>query len=474
MTAMSPARPNTAELLAELTAAAAAVSGNSWLAAGLGRSSAAVGMLGSSSSPLSALSGSGLGWFTPYVSFLEEPLGQLRGNPGSVSSGAQDFQDAGQSVSSLASSYRESTGSQTGSWSGSSASAYRDAGSQHADGVAALGQASSTVASAISAAGEVVGQAIEAITQLVTEAVGKIIPIMSQAVASAPPTFGQSIVAAIPQCVQIAVDCGQKILAKMMALLTSGQNLLKLVKGALAVVDVVKKVLSQISKQSTQQPTNDKSQTTAQQTQAQQNQAKAQQNPAAQGEAAERQSGSPTSAASAVPMSSGSSSTGSSPSGQASPRVAAQSTGTNSMPRPGSFADAAAPTYTRTSSASPGFPTTTSTPSGFGGGSGMGVVPTAGAPAGATGGSSMAGDRRALAVGPVAGAPGKDMTAGRAAGGAGAAGAGMYGSPAGMGAAGREEDKEHQRKYALTDHDEDPFDEPDESVVIAPKVIGED
>ncbi|ALG08636.1 WXG100 family type VII secretion target [Kibdelosporangium phytohabitans] len=461
-------RPDTAQLLAELTAAAAAVRGNSWLADGLGRSSTAVGLLGTSSSPLSALSGAGLGWFTPYVSFLAEPFNQLRGNPGSVSSGAQDFQDAGQRVSSLASSYRDSTGSQTGTWTGSSASAYRDAGSQHADGISALGQAGTTVAGAIAAAGEVVGQVIEVITQLATEAIGQIVPIMTQAVAAAPSTFGQSIVAAIPQCVQIAVDCGQKILGKLAALLASGQNLLKLVQGALAVVNVVKQVISQISQQSDQgtQQTKDtkdiKAEKAADDTQKQN---------AAHGETGR------TSAATSPGGAAGdsSSSLGGSPSGYSSgssPRAGTQSTDLNSMPRPDSYADVATPGQTRTAGAPTSLTGTSSAPTGFGGSGGFGVVPGAAGPTGGTGGSSMTGNRRALGVGPVTGAPGQDMTAGRASTNSGAGMGGMFGAPAGMGATG-EQDKEHQRKYALTEHDEDLFGEADESVVIAPNVIGE-
>ena len=39
------------------------------------------------------------------------------------------------------------------------------------------------------------------------------------------------LAAAIPQCVQIAVECGGQIAAKLGELLTSGENLVKLVEG---------------------------------------------------------------------------------------------------------------------------------------------------------------------------------------------------------------------------------------------------
>jgi hypothetical protein len=73
---------------------------------------------------------------------------------------------------------------------------------------------------------------------------------MTQAIAEAPPTFGQSIAVAIPQCVQIAVDYAGQIAGKMAALLSSGENLIKLIDGALGALKIVKEVMSFIGKQS--------------------------------------------------------------------------------------------------------------------------------------------------------------------------------------------------------------------------------
>ncbi len=241
------------ELLIELTVTTDAVRTKSWRSDEISGSGASLDLIGATGSPLSALDGAGLGWLTPFVSFLEEPLNQLRGDPSPVTSGAQGLDSAGKDVTAAADTYRHSTSTETDDWSGDAASGYREAGSQYADGLAALGESSATVASALSGAGEVVAQVVEIVTGLVAEAVGKIVPIMTEAVAAAPMTFGQSIAAAIPQCVQIAVDAGQQILGKLAALMASGQNLLKLVEGAVAVMGIVKQVLSRISQQSTQQ-----------------------------------------------------------------------------------------------------------------------------------------------------------------------------------------------------------------------------
>jgi uncharacterized protein YukE len=242
---------NTAQMVVDLTATDDAVRAKGWVSPGLGVPGAPLGLLGSTLNPLSGLAAAGLGWFTPFVSFLGEGLTQLQGgNAASVTSGAQDFGDAGQNIAGVARSYQESTSAQTSGWHGTAASSYREAGAQHAGGIAGLGQASTTVSSAIIGAGQVVAQAIAEVTELIAEAVAQIVPIMTQAVARAPETFGQSVVEAIPPCVGIAVEYALRIAAKLAALVASGDNLLKLVQGGMAIVDLIRTALSSISQQS--------------------------------------------------------------------------------------------------------------------------------------------------------------------------------------------------------------------------------
>lgn len=243
--------PTTRELLVEITVTTDAVRKKTWVSGDISGDGTGDGapleLVGSTTSPLSGLDSAGLGWVLPLISFLEEPLAQLRGDPEPVASGAQEFDRAGQDVTAAADTYRKAATKETEDWSGDAGSGYRDAGSQFADGLTALGESSTTVASALTGAGEVVAQVVQIVTGIVADAVGRIVPIMTEAVAQAPVTFGASIAAAIPQCVQIAVDAGQQIAGKLAALLASGENLLKLVDGALAVMRIVKQVLSKIS-----------------------------------------------------------------------------------------------------------------------------------------------------------------------------------------------------------------------------------
>jgi hypothetical protein len=238
-------------LLAQLRVTKGAVDRKEWLSAELsGGQPGSADAISSTGSPLSALDSAGMGFLTPMVSFLEEPLGQLRGDPSSVSSGASEFDGAGQSGTTVAEEYRSTAGSQTSEWSGQAASDYLSKGTDLADGILSIAETSLTSAKALIGAGEVVGKAVADVTRLITEAVGKIVPIMTQAIAEAPSTFGQSIAVAIPQCVQIAVDYAGRIAGKMAALLSSGENLMKLVDGALGILKIVKQVMSFIGEQS--------------------------------------------------------------------------------------------------------------------------------------------------------------------------------------------------------------------------------
>jgi uncharacterized protein YukE len=238
-------------LLAQLRVAHKAVDDKEWLSADLaGEPAVSIDGLGSTTRPLSALDSAGLGFLTPMISFLQEPLDQLRGNPDAVSSSSGEFDKAGQDATAVADQYRSSATSQTSQWSGQSAADYQRTGTNLADGIESIAETALTSAKAMIGAGQVVAQVVDIVARLVGEAVGKIVPIMSEAIAQAPATFGQSIAVAIPQCVQIAVDYGGQIAAKLAALLASGENLTKLIDGALGVLKIVKQAMTVIGQQS--------------------------------------------------------------------------------------------------------------------------------------------------------------------------------------------------------------------------------
>jgi hypothetical protein len=244
---------NTAQMVADLQANNSAIQAQGWVAPGLGRPNSALGFLNAGINPLSGLAAAGLSWFVPMVSFLGEGLTQLQGGNGaSVSAGSQQFGSAGSDLGGLAGTYRQSVTEQTSGWTGQAADDYRAAAGQNADAVAGLGEGSNSTASAIVGAGQVVAQCIAEVTELIGEAVTQIVPIMTQAVARAGETNGESIAEAIPPCVAIAVKYALQIASKLAALMASGDNLMKLVQGGMAIVELIQTAMQSISSQSIQ------------------------------------------------------------------------------------------------------------------------------------------------------------------------------------------------------------------------------
>ncbi|WP_024874075.1 hypothetical protein [Saccharomonospora piscinae] len=245
------AQPSAVEIstaLAELRIAKDAIGGRQWVSAEIaGEPAVSLGGLGATSSPLSALSSAGCDFLTPMISFLEEPLGQLRGEPDSVSGPATEHDGAARGAAALAEDYGSTVEGQTSEWSGGAKTNYLDTALQLSDGVLSVAESAATNAEAMIAAGEVVAQVLDIATRLITEAVATIVPIMTQAIAAAPATFGASLAEAIPRCVEIAADYAGRIAAKLGELLASGENLLTLVKGAGAAIAVVRQGLSVIS-----------------------------------------------------------------------------------------------------------------------------------------------------------------------------------------------------------------------------------
>ena len=152
--------------------------------------------------------------------------------------GAGEFQNASRAATALAGHYGTKAGSGTSGWTGDSAAEYARTGKVLVGGVLSVAETALTSATALIKAGEVVAQVVAEVTRLITGAVGRIVSITTRAIAAAAATFGQSIAVAIPQCVQIAAELGE--------LLASGENLIKLVEGAQAVLKIVKQAMSLI------------------------------------------------------------------------------------------------------------------------------------------------------------------------------------------------------------------------------------
>jgi hypothetical protein len=442
-------------LLAELTSVGNAARGQSWALGDLGAWSGDSRGLDAADSPLSALSDAGFGAVRPLVSFLEDPLKQLAGDSGSVSSAAQAASGTGDELATLAGTYRTAVGGETRDWSGDAAEAYRTAGTNHADAIAAIGQAAAAVGSAISGAGGAVARTARGVRQDITDAVAEMLPILTTARAQAGATHGASMAEAIPQCVRIAESYAQRILARMRALLASGQNLKGLIDKVVSAIEAIEQALRSRADGPTP---NGKQQSSGQDTGGSSGTGSANTTASTSADTTASTSVNPTSAdQTSADQTSAGQATPSKSAGSANGLAARTSSGTGlgsgTSSSPASFPVTDSPAGTFVSSA----PVAVPKPSG--------MVPSVAADHLTSGSSTARG-------GPVAGLPGITGNGGRSAGGtsaaktsaSGASGGGMMGGQM-AGGGKRAEDKDHTTPAWL--RGEGGLFDPDEPVVPA-------
>lgn len=238
----------TSSLLTDLQDTVGSIQGGSWLAPGMSGGGDIAG-LGNVTSPLSSVAEAGFGFIMPLIQFLDIPLSLLGGDPGAITSTAQNLGSAGQSVSSLADNYQQAVASQTTGWSGPAADGYQDTSAQQSTGNAALGQASTGLSSAVNGGGAAVAETLIEVTALITAATGEIIGVCTEAAAesAAPGDNGAAWAHAIPTIIGIAVAYGTEIAAKMAELLSSAQNLTSLVQSVMSAVSDAEKLITQFT-----------------------------------------------------------------------------------------------------------------------------------------------------------------------------------------------------------------------------------
>lgn len=238
----------TSPLLTSLKNTTDAIQGGSWLSGGL-TGGGAVEALGNVTSPLSGVAEAGFGFVMPLIQFLEIPLQLLGGDPGAITSTAQNLGGTGQSVSSLADNYQQAAATQTTGWSGPAADGYQDTSAQQSTGNAALGQASTALSSATSGGGAAVAETLIEVTALLTAATGEIVGVCVEASAesAAPGDNGAAWAHAIPTIVGIAVAYGTEIAAKLAELLSSAQNLTSLVQSVVGAVSDAEQLITQFT-----------------------------------------------------------------------------------------------------------------------------------------------------------------------------------------------------------------------------------
>lgn len=183
--------------------------------------------LGFVANPLGALASAGVGWLIEQLDFLREPLDDLAGDPGAIMGMAAVWgEDVKSEVARVAAEFQRAARSETTSWEGEAADAYRKMAGDLSEQVKSLESAAAAVAEGVRGSGALVATVRGIIRDLIAEVVGEIVVAALAALASSWFTLGGSIAAFAGWAVARGAATAGKIAGKISKLLTKLANIL--------------------------------------------------------------------------------------------------------------------------------------------------------------------------------------------------------------------------------------------------------
>jgi hypothetical protein len=183
--------------------------------------------LGFVANPLGALAGSFVGFLIEHLEFLKEPLDDLAGDPGAIFGIAAVWgEQVGKECAQIANDYQRAIESETTSWEGDAADAYRRKAGEIVEQIKSLEAASIGVSQAVQGAGQLVATVRGIIRDLIADVVGEILIAAAAALASSWFTLGGSLAAFTGWAVARGAATAGKIAGKISKLLTKLANIL--------------------------------------------------------------------------------------------------------------------------------------------------------------------------------------------------------------------------------------------------------
>ncbi|WP_067499514.1 hypothetical protein [Actinoplanes sp. TFC3] len=202
-----------------------AIDSGSWVGQALAGGSLGVDLAASALDPFSALLSNGLGWAMEYFDPLREMLDKLAGMPDRVRQHAETWGNMADALENLATDLAGAVASDLGDWAGAGAEAYGGMAVGNADGISGLASAAAALASATMAAGNLVEFTRGLVRDLIADLVARVIVWAAEAIFVVTiPVIAEQIVAAV-------VKWSARILTYTTALITSLQNLTRLLNG---------------------------------------------------------------------------------------------------------------------------------------------------------------------------------------------------------------------------------------------------
>src|SRR4051812_35670547 len=161
------------------------VKNGGWIEGTLGAVSAGLDALAVISDPIGALLQYGISWLIEHVKPLSEALDWLAGDPAQIAAHAQTWRNVAASLRDESVSLREAVSLDVSAWSGSAAGAYRSWSAQRGQSLAALAQASDTLALITEAAGMLIGTVRIMVRDAIATVVSRLIVYAGELIATA-------------------------------------------------------------------------------------------------------------------------------------------------------------------------------------------------------------------------------------------------------------------------------------------------
>ncbi|MBP2325037.1 uncharacterized protein YukE [Kibdelosporangium banguiense] len=194
-------------LLESVNDTSKAIESGDWAAGVLGAAGTALDALGMALDPFGAIFSAGVGWLIEHVGPLSDALDELTGDPDQIKAHAQTWTNIAGELGSISTEMANLIASDTASWTGESADAYRARSTDTANLIGAAKAAAEGAASGIGTAGEVVAAVRTLVRDIIAELVGHLISWALQVLF----TLGIGMVWVVPQVIGAVAKTATKI-----------------------------------------------------------------------------------------------------------------------------------------------------------------------------------------------------------------------------------------------------------------------
>jgi len=201
------------------------IKSESWIDPVLAGAGFAVEAVSTVLDPFSALLSNGLGWAMEYFQPLREALDSLTGAPDVVTSHARTWDNMAEHLQQMAGDLQTRLSRDLPDWQGAASDAYQALAAHNVTAIAGLSTVSAAMAGATDAAGRLVAFTRDIVRDLIADLVARVVVWAIEAI------FVVTIPVIAAQIVSAVVKWAGRILTYTTALITSLQNLSKLILG---------------------------------------------------------------------------------------------------------------------------------------------------------------------------------------------------------------------------------------------------